>query len=98
MSSSDSHLSESDRCGSNLTFHPAKDGNPANHPISRVDFCTQNKTFASNIRFPLAFCWNGVGTVINSYSFASNVRFPLSFCRNGVETVVNSYRNGWNCV
>ena len=50
-----------DRCGSNLTFHPAKDGNPANHPISRVDFCTENTTFASNVvslNFLLERCRN----------------------------------------
>ena len=66
-------------------------------PQFHVDFCTENNTFAPNVRFPFVFCWNGVGTVMNSYSFASNVRFPLAFCRNGVGTVMNSYRNGWNC-
>ena len=44
--------------------------------------------------FAFVFCWNGVGTVMNSYSFASNARFTLAFCRNGVGTVMNSYRNG----
>ena len=47
----------------------AGDGVPA---TVSCGFRTENNTFAPNVHFPLAFCWNGVGTVMNSYRNGRN--------------------------